>query len=475
MIKKLIKFSASYAAIEGLQKGILFLLTPVFTYYMSPVEYGIVATVLMIIPFLLIIFSLTLQASISRYYYKYQFKSEKLKDFLGTNFIFLTLVSFSFAIISFLFLKPLFLYLFPDINYNPYIIYALIIGATQPIMIAYFALLKAMKNLKKYIIIYNMYFSMQIILMLVSIVYFNMKQEGYILSLVITNFTFIVVVLYLLYDKVNFCLKKEYIKESLKYSLPIIPVDGIGLISSMIDRYYILKFIGLAGVGVYFVDYQISLIISLITRAINSAYMPIFFMKYEQNETDYRELYRIGEFIIYFSAIIALLLSVFSPVLIELLFDKSYTKAQDIVLYLSFSGAFTSIYFLNTNVLSLEAKLIKLKTIGIIAGAFISVILGFFMTKYYGLVGAATSTLIGFVITTLILIYIVNKKTNFNFHNLRSITFLLLMFTIGFVTIHINDMFYKVVFLVSCVVCIFFMYEKKLIVGVFNGSFNIKE
>jgi len=474
VIKKLIKFSASYTAIEGLQKGILFVLTPFFTLYMSPQEYGVIATILMIIPFFLAIFSLTLQSSISRYYYKYQSNPEQLKDFLGTNFILLTLVSISFALISFLFLEHFFIYIFPDIEFNPYIIYALIIGASQPIMIAYFALLKAMQNLKMYIIVFNFYFSMQIFLMIISIVYFDMKHNGYILSIVITNLFFVTIVFIFIYNQINFCLKNKYIKESLSYSLPIIPVDGIGLISTMIDRYYILKFIGLAGVGVYFVGYQVALIVNLITRAINSAYLPMFFSKYENNETDYNEIYRIGEFMVYISALIALVLSVFSPILIELLFDKSYAEAKNVIIYLSFSSAFTSVYFLNTNVLSLEVVLVKLKTIGIIIGAIISVVLGFFMTKYCGLVGAAISTLSGFVITTLILIYIVNKKTNFNFHNMRSITFLIIMFIVGHIAIDISSIIYKIIFLFFTVLFVMYIYEKKLILGVLHGNFNFK-
>jgi len=70
MLKRLIKFSISYTVIEGVQRGILFLLLPIFTHYMTPEEYGIVSTSLILISFLSIFFSLAIQSAISRYYHK---------------------------------------------------------------------------------------------------------------------------------------------------------------------------------------------------------------------------------------------------------------------------------------------------------------------------------------------------------------------------------------------------------------------
>ena len=159
---------------------------------------------------------------------------------------------------------------------------------------------------------------------------------------------------------------------------------------------------------------------------------------------------------------------------IELLFAKKYVDAKNIIIFLSFSSALTSIYFLNTNVLSLDVKLVKLKTIGIIIGTTVSLLLGYFMTKYYGIIGASVSTLIGFFITTLILIYIVNKKTNFRFRNLRAIIFIILMFIIAFIDIRINILLYKIIFLITTIIFIFYIFEKELIKGVLNVNFNIK-
>lgn len=473
MLGKLIKFSASYAAVEGIQKGILFLLTPVFTSYMTQEEYGVVASVLMLVPFCIVIFSLSIQASITRYYYKYKNDEEKLRNFLGTNFSLLSIVSLGMLIIAILAGEHFWFFFFNEIKFYPYGIYALIIGSVQPIVIAYFSLLKAMQKLKEYTILFNLYFASQVILMLVSIIIFNMKQDGYILSMLSSNIIFFIIVFSLLAKKVNWGIKFNYVKESLKYCLPIIPVDGIGLISSLVDRYFILNFIGLSAVGAYFVGYQIAMLVSLISLAINSAYTPIFFSKYESDQS-FNNIYRLGEIIVYITSFFAMILSVLSSDFINLFFDSSYQSSNDVVVYLAFCGALRSVYFLNTNVLSIDPNLVKLKTVGIIFGTCITVFLGYVMTINFGLQGAACSTMLGFLVTTIILISIVNKKTDFKFKSFKSILFITLMFFLTLYSQIANSMTNKVIYILLFPLLLLALFEKNKIKKVFYGVARIK-
>jgi len=432
VIKRLIKFSASYTAIEALQRGVLFLMLPIFTQYMTPEEYGIVSTALILISFLSILFSFAIHASISRYYHKYE-KTDELKEFLGTNFIFLTLVSLVMSISMIFLSKPMFNSFFSEIAFYPYIVYILIIVATQVIIISYFSLLKAMQKLKLYSIVFNSYFIFQLILMSVLIINYDLKQDGYLLGIVISNTIFIPIIFILLRKEIEYKISMKYIKESLTYSLPIIPVELIGNINRLIDRYYILIFIGLNGVGIYYIGVQIAGLINLIALAINSAYTPIFFKKYENNIDDnYDDIYKLSDIIVFTIGVVASILIILFPLFLNL-FSKDYQSSGDIILYLGFTGAITSIYFINTNVLSLDPKLVKLKTIGIIFGTIINVLLGYILTRDYGIEGAAISTLIGFTITTLILIFIVNKNTSFKFKNFDYIVYLSILFLVLFI------------------------------------------
>lgn len=454
MIKQLIKFAFSYTAIEGSQRGVLFLLLPLFTSYMTPDEFGIVSTSLIIISFLSVLFSLAIHSAIARYYFKYEKDPEELKEFLGTNFIFLTAFSFSIGILLVLLGEPISHLLFEEIAFDPYIIYTLSIVASQVVILAYFSLLKAMQRLRLYAVVFNTYFLVQITLMAVLITQYELKQDGYLLGILITNIAFIPIVFFLLREHIVFTLKIKYIKESLDYSLPIIPVDLIGNVNRLIDRYYILLFIGLGGVGVYYIGVQIASLIHLVALAINSAYTPMFFKKYENSiNEDYQDIYRLADLIVFVMGAVAAIFIIIAPLLLTL-FDKAYQEALTVILYLGFSGALTSVYFLNTNVLSLEPRLVKLKTIGIIFGAVINVILGYILTKYHGIEGAAISTLIGFFMTTLILVFIVKKKTAFTFDNSKYLLYLGFLFLL-LVIIEDMQMLYQLLSVISVLIILF--------------------
>jgi len=472
MLKKLIKFSASYTVIDGLQRGVLFLMLPIFTHYMTTKEYGIVSTALILISFLTVLFSFALHAAISRYYFKYEDKPDELKKFLGSNFLFLTLFSVSISIILILFGEFIFKWLFEEIDFNPYIIYTLVIVSTQVIIVAYFSLLKAMQKLKLYIIVFNGYFATQLLLMSILIIAYDLKQDGYLLGVLISNVLFVSIIFILLRKEIIFKIDMKYIKESLNYSLPIVPVEIIGNVNRLIDRYYILLFIGLGGVGIYYVGVQIAGLINLIALAINSAYTPIFFKKYENNKDDnYNDIYNLTDIIVFTIGGIATMAIIISPLLLHL-FDDAYHEGANIILYLGFTGAITSVYFVNTNVLSLEPKLIKLKTIGIVFGTIVNVVLGYFFTKYYGIEGAAISTLIGFAVTTIILISIVHKNTNFRFNNKKYIFYLGILF---FILLEIKDIvLLEQILIMIIVIGILFIINFKFKKGKFDDNIRNK-
>lgn len=478
MFKNLLKFSFSYSLIEGIQKGILFLLIPVFTHYMSTKEYGVVSTVLMMIPFLSILFALTLLASISRFYFKYRKNKEGLKDFLGTVFCFQFCFAIVMGLLTMLFGKRILMFFFDEIAFNPYILIGILISILQPLLYSYFAYLKAAQNLKAYIWIFNLYFVIQIGLMLVFIIWFKMRHDGYLIALLIANGVSVLLMMVSLSKKINFVIKKKYLVESLKYSIPIMPVDGISLVNTLVDRFYILKFIGLAMVGIYFVGVQIGSVIALIALAINSAYVPIFFKHYESKNDDYSKIYQLGDIIVYFMGFLTAVVTLLSTYFLKYFFSKDYQIAQNILVYLCFLSAVKSVYFLNTNVLSLETRLVKIKTLAITIGATINVCIGYFLTKYYSIIGASISTLIGFVITTLMLIYLVRKKTSFQFSNLKYFIYLSGLFIACFFLIKLelaNDflsILVKLAIIIATAILFLLFFERKTLVTKINGYFN---
>lgn len=425
MLKKILTFSSSYVAIEALQKGVMFFLMSLFTHHMTTEEYGVISSALMIIQVLAIIFSLSTAASISRYYFKFYENKNKLKDFLGTSFLLILFIGFLFLILFLIFGKPIFQWIFPEIPYYPIMIWVFLLCVLQPFNMAYLGLLKAQLKIKKYSTLYSFYYILQFAFMAITVLVENMKHEGYILSLLISNILFMVIVSVFLIKEINFCIKKEYLKLSLQYSLSFIPGEIFAVANALIDRFFILSLLSLSALGIYHIAIQIGAIIVLITRALNYAYLPHFMKIYESGKKDFSEIYKFADLFVLITVLITGYLSIVSPYFIEYFLDKRYVNAKNVVIYINFLYALNSIFFINVNVLSLTPKLVRTKTIVLILGGIVNFLLNYVLIKQYDLIGAAIATFLGFVITNLLLGYWVKLKTTFTFKSLKNLVFII--------------------------------------------------
>lgn len=428
MLKKILTFSSSYVAIEALQKGVMFFLMSLFTHHMTTEEYGIISSALMIIQVLAIFFSLSTTASISRYYFKFYEDKHNLRDFLGTSFLFILLIGLFFLCFFLIFGKMIFQWMFPEIPYYPIMLWVFLLCVLQPFNMAYLSLLKSQLKLRKYSILYSIYYILQFALMIVTILIKDMKHEGYILSLLLSNVIFMVITSIFLIKEINFRIRKDYLKLSLQYSLSFIPAEIFAVVNALIDRFFILSLLTLSALGIYHIAIQIGAIIVLITRALNYAYLPHFMKIYESSKKDFSQIYKFADLFVLITVLLTGYLSIASPFFIEYFLDKSYLDAKNVVVYINYLYALNSIFFINVNVLSLSPKLVRSKTIVLVIGGIVNLGLNYVLIKHFDLIGAAFATLVGFIITNILLSYWVKLKTTFTFKSFKNLGFIILSF-----------------------------------------------
>ncbi len=82
--QKLGRGSFFYTASNILQRGISFFLLPLYTHYLTPQDYGILAVVMTLNGFLAILFTWSLPAAVGRFYFDFRDQPELLKEFWGT-------------------------------------------------------------------------------------------------------------------------------------------------------------------------------------------------------------------------------------------------------------------------------------------------------------------------------------------------------------------------------------------------------
>ena len=83
-IKRVLKNSSIYSFINVLQKAISFFLLPIYTAFLTPGDYGLVALISSFFGFIALLIMLALNGAISRYYFVYKNDEKRVKEFLGT-------------------------------------------------------------------------------------------------------------------------------------------------------------------------------------------------------------------------------------------------------------------------------------------------------------------------------------------------------------------------------------------------------
>jgi O-antigen/teichoic acid export membrane protein len=428
--KKILKISISYTFTEGLQKSLFFLITPILTIYITPKEYGNIAIILMLVAIFKILFTMSLESTIMRYYLRIKDNKTLSKNFLGSIVVFISLLfMFSFFIMLF-FGEELFSIILVDIQYYPYIFLAIILVISQELNSLYITVLKVTQNVKDFTIFYNMYFFSQTIFILLFVVNDLLSEDiAYALALITVNLLFSLISIYKLKPYICFTIDLKLIKIALAYSISMVPIQLANIANSSVDRYVLLSLMGTSSVGIYFFAYQISTVALLIMLAINSAFVPLFFKLYDNNKKkkNYTEIYTIADKVVLASGIVESILLLSYPI-VFLMIDRSYASSLDIVPILIFSNILMSLYFLNTNALSVSKKLNRKKIVGIFLGILLNVILSYTLIEYIGIKGVAIATLVGFMTSTLYFSFLVKKFTALKYSNFLYFMYYFLIF-----------------------------------------------
>jgi O-antigen/teichoic acid export membrane protein len=88
-IKRISKHSLNYSFAQILTNAISFFLVPVYTRFLVPSDYGIIATVRSITGALSTIYIMGQLSSWQRFYYDYRDNTKELKEYLGTIIVFI--------------------------------------------------------------------------------------------------------------------------------------------------------------------------------------------------------------------------------------------------------------------------------------------------------------------------------------------------------------------------------------------------
>lgn len=187
--------------------------------------------------------------------------------------------------------------------------------------------------------------------------------------------------------------KKIYIKEywgyALVFNLPLIPHYLSQIVLNQADRIMISRIVGVSAAAIYSVAYNISLIMSLFTNAINSTFVPSLYNSLKKKEYD--NIKKNSSYVVIIAAVLTALAMLFGPELIAIFAPTEYQAAVWIIPPVSMSVYFIAVYALFVNIEFYFEKTKYVMYVSVL-GAALNVFLNWVFITKYGYIAAGYTT-----------------------------------------------------------------------------------
>ena len=199
----------------------------------------------------------------------------------------------------------------------------------------------------------------------------------------------------------------QYWKFSLALSIPLIGYSIASQILSTADRIMIDKLVDESSVGIYGTIYSISSIFTMVWTAINASFVPYLYQNIEKKED--HSVRKISFTLISAYAFVAVFLVLVAPEIVRILATEEYYGAIYIMPPIAAGVFLTSVSNMYSNVLLYLKSSKHIMYASMIAAA-ANIVLNYIFIKIYGYMAAAYTTMVCYMIMTVLLGLWANHK-----------------------------------------------------------------
>lgn len=391
-ILKIFKNSAVlYVTGSFLVQGVTLLTTPLFTRIMTPGDYGVLAVYTLWVAIFGTIIGLQVNGSIINA--KIQYGEEKLNGYLSSVMTISVASFLFFLMISLLFKDFLSVVLQIKATLIPIMVLQCFFSFTISFMNSKFVALK--KPFRFFILsaastLLNVGLSLLFVTLLESD-----KYLGRIYASTLVNILIGMTCLLIIFIKGKKFIHTDYWKFCLPMTLPLIVHTLSNLILNQADRYMLSMLTDDTVTGIYSFAYTLGSVISVIWLAINNAWVPWYFEKTKANKTgEILSMQKLYNFVFVALTIGFILIS---PEFVMLMGPDSFGYGAYLTPMIAASCFFMYLYSYAVNYEFYHRKTVFI-SIGTLFAALINILLNFLLIPRIGSMGAATATLVSYIL-----------------------------------------------------------------------------
>jgi len=198
---------------------------------------------------------------------------------------------------------------------------------------------------------------------------------------------------------------KEFWSYSLKLSLPLVGYSFAAQILSVSDRIMIGKMVGNSAAGIYGTLYSVGTLSLMIWTAINGSYSPFLYQHIEKDDAHVKKVTK--QILILFGAL-SCLVSFLAPEIVRILATKEYYQGIYILPPIAAGVFLTAASNIYSDILIYVGKTKYIMYGGCIAAG-LNLLLNYVFIKEYGYMAAAYTTMISYIVLTLLMTLWANK------------------------------------------------------------------
>lgn len=409
---RVLENSFLYIISSLLVKTIGFLLLPVYTRFLTPEDYGVTNLVNSFNQVATFIVAFSLYSAVVRFYADYKEDREKLKRFYGTVIVFVMISGTTFIVLGIIFKDLMITWFFKGVSFYPIVLISLLSITFVSLHTVHQSIMRGIQQGKKLTKVNLITFAAQLCLNLFFVCIIRLGAVGVLLSSFIINIAYFIFMIIDLKKNnlISFSFDKEILKESLIYSIPLMPHNLSTHIASFASRIFINSSDNLASVGLYSISSQFGTIIDLVQSSVNHAFAPWF---YEiMNACDRKSKQEIADFsnvLLAAYSLLYMIIGLFSQEAVILMTNKTYVLSWTVIPIFVIAYSIKSVYYFYVNILFYYKDASRKLFIATITGSLADILLSYYLVPKYGMYGAACSFLIAKVIVVSIVVAISKK------------------------------------------------------------------
>jgi len=378
-----------------------FFLLPLYTRFLTPAEYGIVAVAATVTAVLGLLYPLGLHGAVTKFY----FSAPDLTTRRRTNgSAWVTMVVFSLAVTLVIdrFGASLFTTLLPQVPFAPYGRLAIWTAFFNVFSLVPLTLLQAEERPGPYVAASGAVTVLTAGAVVYAVVVRHLGAAGYLgatcgaAAIAAGPFVFATL------KKVSIAWSWKLVRPALLFALPLVPHGLAGWVLDLSDRVLLERYVAASDVGLYSLGYQFGAIMYTVGAAINTAWVPFIFRLVEDTTRDARaDIARLATVYTFVLTGCAVSLALLAPDVIRYFTAPAFHAAEGITPWIVGGYLAACLYFIPSTFLFVFSRTAYIPLVTIAAGI-INVALNIWLLPRFGVIAAAWTTLTSYVALVII-------------------------------------------------------------------------